>query len=157
MGLQAKYDARADRMLLTVQAAEGTPVAIWVTRRQWLNLLHALPGFMPASAEGAAAAGTNSAATEPPARRERRQFAPAGEPVELQSLRVVPLDAGVKVIFVIGEQAVGVEFTEAGVQQLLAMLQQQAERAGWDASAALARLDAALLANAAMKNARKLH
>ncbi len=153
MSLHARYDLKEDRMLLTVQPHPSAPVAIWVTRRQWLNLMHALPKFAPALAGGSAAAD----AAPPPHSRRKRAPAGAAEPVLLSALRLAAQPAGVRLIFVIGEQAVSMDFTAEGVAQLQAMLTQQAERAGWDAVAALERLDAASLADAVMKNARKLH
>lgn len=150
MSLHAQYDPQADRMMLTVQPPEGAPVAIWVTRRQWLNLMRALPQFAPTGAGGAGLA-------QPRGPRPRRAAAAVAEPVLLSAVRLAAQPAGVRVIFVIGAQAVRVDFSEEGAAQLQSMLSQQAERAGWDATAALERLEAASLAVAALKNARKLH
>ncbi len=153
MSLHAKYDLHADRMLLTVQPPEGAPVAIWVTRKQWLNLMHALPKVVPASGDE----GDGTLAVHAPRPRPRRTPSGVAEPVELSALRLIALQAGARLIFVLGEQAVSMDFSPEGVAQLQSLLSQQAERAGWDAAAALERLEAALLVDAAMKNARKLH
>ncbi len=140
-------------MLLTVQPSDVLPMAIWVTRKQWLNLMHALQKLAPAVGEGAGEAG----AARPPGPRPRRPPTGVAQPVLLSTLRLVAQPAGARLIFVIGEQAVSMDFTAEGVAQLQSLLSQQAERAGWDAGPALERLDAATLADAAMKNARKLH
>lgn len=151
MALQAKYDPREDRMRLTLHPAEGDPHVFWVTRRQWLGLLHALAGVPAGEAKQESAAA--------PASRQRRLFAhdPERKPIPLQGIRLRRLANGVKLVFVPGAQGVGVDLTPEGVAQLRAMLWQQAERAGWDVTVALARLDAATLANAALKDARKLN
>jgi len=153
MALRAKYDPKQDRMLLTLHPAEGEPHAFWVTRRQWLGLLHAMTDLPALAAEP-------DAPPRPPS-RQRRLSANVNEtppePIPVRGIRLRRLTDGVKLIFVTGVQGVGVDFSTAGVAQLRAMLQQQAERAGWDVGAALARLNAATVANAAMKKARQLH
>lgn len=151
MNLQARYDPREDRMRLTLHPAEGDPHVFWVTRQQWLGLLHALAGVPAGEAKPTFAAA--------PASHQRRLSAaePGAEPIPLQGIRLRRLANGVKLVFNPGAQGVGLDLPPQRVAQLRAMLWQQAERAGWDVAVALARLDATTLANAAIKDARKLH
>lgn len=155
MALQAKYDPQEDRMRLALHADAGKLHVFWATRRDWLGLLHALndaggsaPGAPPA-AGGAMASGVDRAMNRAPT---------AGDdvaPIPLQGIRLRRLADGVKLVFVTREQGVGIKLPATGVAQLQAMLQQQAERAGWDAAAALARLNAHSLTRAAMKKASR--
>lgn len=161
MALQAKYDPQEDRMRLTLHADEGKRHVFWVTRRDWLGLLHTLTdddamGAPPAT--GSAAGGTAGSTIATGAGRALRR-APAGDndvqPIPLQGIRLRRLADGVKLVFVTPGQGVGIKLPATGVAQLQAVLQQQAERAGWDTAAALARLNAHRLTRAAMKKASR--
>ncbi len=149
MGLLAKYDAAADRMRLALQSGSEPPLLFWVTRRQWLGWLHALakvPALPPS--EGAPEAPATG-------KRERQTFPEAGEPVLVKRISVRTGAQGIKILFALESRVLAVELPMATVSQLQAMLQQQAEYAGWDAAAALVRLDAATDASKVISNARK--
>jgi hypothetical protein len=152
MALQARYDPQQDRMRLILRPAEGPLRAFWVTRRQWLGLLHALSAGQPAAAEQAAPA-------LPPKPRQLANSPEslAPEPVPLQTIRLRRMAEGMKLMLVIDKNVVTLDIPAAGIVQVQAMLRQQAERAGWDTDAALARLSAAREANTAVERARKLH
>lgn len=155
MSLQAKYDPQADRMRLTLRPAERPPQVFWVTRRQWLDWLHALWRLpQPKDATGIKSEG--------PSTKPRRQRAAGDDGVEAQLLSAIRLRrAGdrVQVVFGIqGENAArGATLTlpYEGVEQMRELLQQQAERAGWDPGAALARLSATAMAGAALRKASR--
>lgn len=136
-------------MRLLLLPGEGLPQSFWVTRRQWLGLLHALATLPP------------TVAPAPPPSRQRRLStrAEAGQvaPLPLQAIRLRRLAEGVKLVFVTGKAGVSATLSNAGVAQLQDLLRQQAERAGWDAKAALARLHAGAMASAAMRKASQLH
>jgi len=153
MALQAKYDPQADRMRLTLQPAEGAPRVFWVTRRQWLGWLHAMQRLPPAGDAGGAT--RTSSAPRPP-----RQRAAADDGIEPQALSAIRLrGAGerLQVVFAVeGEvpaREASLTLPPEGVARMRDLLQQQAERAGWDPSAALARLDAGAVASAALRKA----
>jgi hypothetical protein len=142
MSLQAKYDPREDRMRLTLQSAEGTAArTFWVTRRQWLGLLQALVNLPPAARGDE----TESPPSSEPSRPRLLSSALENAPVPIKAIRLRRLKHGIKLVLVMdGEQGVFIDVPLAGLTQLLAMLRQQAERAGWDVEAALDRLSSAL-------------
>lgn len=147
MGLQSKYDLQTDRMRLTLQLANGALRAFWVTRRQWLGLLHAVTVLpQSASAEAPPLPRTKKALTA-------KALIPA--PIPVEAIRLRQLAEGVKLVFAAADKGVAISLQEPGLQQLQQMLLQQAERAGWDVSAALARLNAQGLARAAMRKASR--
>lgn len=153
MGLRAKYDPGEDRMRLALEPGEGPPLAFWVTRRQWLGLLHTLAGLpVPENTEA-----EEAGVTVPSSRQHRLSLAEATVPTVLQAIRLRRQAGGIKLALITAGQSVAVDLPHAGIVQLQAMLRQQAERAGWDVDAGLARLSAASLADAAMKKARRLH
>jgi len=138
-------------MRLTLQREAGSALAFWVTRRQWLGLLRAL-GDMPPAVVG-------DEPEQPPAAAQSRPKPAAGgadeAAVPLKAIRLRRYKGGVKLVLVMNDdQGVFIDVPTTGVAQLLGMLRQQAERAGWDVEAALARLSSAQLASAAVKKAR---
>lgn len=155
MALRARYDPQADRMRLTLQPAEGPARSFWLTRRQWLGWLHALlasPLPQPAADASAVAQETNA-----PKPRPRRQD-DEGQPEVLKAIRLRRAGDRLQVAFVAeGGQAVTLSMAPEGVRQMRELLEQQAERAGWDAAAAMARLNAAAIATVALGKARRLH
>ncbi len=58
-------------------------------------------------------------------------------------------------MFIAGAEVVALTLQDEGLRRLRQMLQQQAERAGWDTGAALARLNAQDMARAAVSKARQ--
>ena len=156
--LKARYDPRADRMLLTLQPAQGDVQSYWLTRRQWLGWLHALLALpQPQVAAAKELASTQKVA--PPAPRPRLDVGEVGEPKSCKAIRLRRSGKMVQVVIVADSSEAGGTLTVTlgaeGVRQLREMLEQQAERAGWDTGAALARLSAAALANAAVGKARR--
>jgi len=149
--LQAQYDAREDRMRLTLHPAAAEPRSFWVTRRQWLELLHALAALpLPDAVEPA-----SESSVPVGARKARALEVPPATPVREIRLRRTP--AGARLAFVAGPEGATLALPPAGVRRLILMLQQQADRAGWDPQAALARLNARDLAGATVSKARRLH
>jgi hypothetical protein len=73
------------------------------------------------------------------------RFRRAGE--RLQVVFSVPAEAAA------GAKGATLTLRPEGVAQTRTLLQQQAERAGWDPGAALARLDASAMAGAALRKA----
>lgn len=147
MGLQAKYDPQTDRMRLTLHPAASAPRAFWVTRRQWLGLLQAVT-VLPQS----------GSAEAPPLPRTKKALTAEAlipAPIPVEAIRLRQLAEGVKLVFVAGAKGMAISLQDPGLQQLKQMLLQQAERAGWDVAAALARLNAQGLARAAMRKASR--
>lgn len=156
MALSARYDPRQDRMRLTLEPAEGAARCFWLTRRQWMAWLHtikALSRSLPADALQ-----PDEQRVSLPRRRPQSIAAGVLEPETLKAIRLRRLREKVAVLF-IGDngQISTLTLAPEGARQLEGLLDQQAERAGWDASAALARLDAAAIATATVGRARRLH
>lgn len=136
-------------MRLTLHPGDGAPRAFWVTRRQWLGLIHALAA-LPHEPGGAIDA--------PPQIKKRLPAAAdisLPVPLPVQGIRLRRLAQGVKIVFVAGDQGAAISLEGQGLHQLRQMLRQQAERAEWDAGAALARLNAQGMARAAMRKASR--
>ncbi len=148
MDLQAQYDPQEDRIRLTLYPADAVPRAFWVSRRQWLDLLHMLLALP--QAEG----GKTPA---PPRAKGAPALAdvPLPKAVAVQAIRLRRLARGMKLVFVAGAEAVALTLQDEGLRRLRQMLQQQAERAGWDTGAALVRLNAQDMARAAVSKARQ--
>jgi hypothetical protein len=155
MSLQARYDPQSDRMRLMLQPAQGAPRVFWVTRRQWLGWLHALLR-LPPSRE---AAGATSEGAPPKPRRPRAAADQGIEPQALSAIRLRRAGERVQVVFAIEGEAAAQGTTmmlpPEGVARMRDLLQQQAERAGWDPGAALARLNATAMAGAALRKASR--
>jgi len=75
----------------------------------------------------------------------------------VREIRLRRTPAGARLAFVAGPEGATLALPPAGVRRLILMLQQQADRAGWDPQAALARLNARDLAGATVSKARRLH
>ncbi len=144
MNLQAKYNPQQDRIRLTLQPANGEPRAFWVTRRQWLSLLPAVAGSEEAKVLPRAKKPLPAAAT------------PLLEAMPLLAIRLRRLAEGVmRIEFVADTESMAITLHGDGLAQLKQMLLQQAERADWDAAAALARFNAQGMARAAMRKASR--
>lgn len=150
MSLKVRYDLISDRMRLLVQAPEATPYAFWVTRPQWMVLMRRLQTLSQHHPKW-----TEPQALTPPRRPRKDQQPETVEAVPLDDFRVRPEGDGFQLLLVTGQKALAIPFRAAGLQRLLDMLAQQAERAGWDPQAALERLQAYALARAAMDRASK--
>ncbi len=149
MALHSKYDPQQDRMRLILRPAQGPLRAFWITRRQWLGLLHALSGAAPAAAAPPGKA--------PPLAPPKPAVSPdslAVAAVPLQGMRLRRMAGGVRLLLVADGDTVSLDLPAAAIVEVQSMLRQQAERAGWDTEAALARLGAASVASAALKRAR---
>ena len=147
MGLHAKYDPRQDRMLVTLNAGGDKAESMWLTRRQWLSLLQQMEVQKLAAADADAPA--EKPPKTPPAPLPGRPDAPCVDGVRLRK------DGdGARLQFLLGDKTYGLQLPTAGLSQFRRLLEQQAERAGWDSRAGLERLDAALAAQAAMRKAK---
>ncbi len=151
MGLLAKYDAHADRIRLALQSEGEAPWLFWVTRRQWLAWLHALTKISAQSAL------IPDMAHPAPRHRKRQSIPEGGEPLVLKRISIRSGPGVIKMLFALETRVLSIELPTASTAQLLSMLQQQAEIAGWDYPAALVRLGAASDASEAISNARKMH
>ncbi|HEY8049838.1 MAG TPA: hypothetical protein VIE63_11740 [Ramlibacter sp.] len=143
MALKARYDAKEDRMLLIFEPKEGERRSFWVTRRQWLGLYNGLGPLKPEKPQ----------AKQPPAKLQVLPEALTKDAVTLQSLKLRRKDDAFAISFEAGGQPMGMQVKGEALEQLKQMLDQQADRAGWDAQAAFQRIKAAAAANAAVKKA----
>jgi len=159
MSLQARYDPQADRMRLTLQSAEGSLQAFWVTRRQWLGWLRALL-LLPQPRDAESARSERAPPKPPKPRRQRGAADDSVEPQPLTAIRLRRAGERVQVVFAVqGERAAARAATltlpPEGVEQMRDLLQQQAEQAGWDPGAALTRLNASAMTGAALRKASR--
>lgn len=137
-------------MRLVLHPGDDVPTAYWVTRRLWLLLLRRLQ----VASEQSGLVVTISGPVKPPPRRPRRDVAvDAIDPQKLEGIRLRAEGDGARLMLVVGEMATGIHLNAPGLQQLEEMVALQAERAGWDPQAAMQRLRANALANAAMSRA----
>lgn len=134
MSLQAKYDPKQDRMLLTLYPSGSAPRALWVTRRQWFGLLYAV-GRLLNDADAPIKA-------SPQTKKKQTAEADSILPVPLQGIRLQRMPKGAKIVFVISDEKVTISMEDQGLRQLMHLLRQQAERAAWDVDAAVARMNA---------------
>ncbi len=138
-------------MRLTLYPADAAPRSYWVTRRQCLELLHALAALpLPGTAEPASDSSPPAGGRKAPALET-----PPATPVQGIRLRRTP--TGVRLAFVAEPESATLALQTEGVRRLLLMLQQQADRAGWDPEPALVRLQARDMAGATVSKARRLH
>ena len=147
MAIKARYDAKEDRMLLIFEPNKegGDRRAFWVTRRQWIGLYSGLGPLKPEKPR----------AKQPPAKPQVLPEALTKGAVALESLKLRRKDDAFVIAFEAEGKPVGMQVKGDTLEQLKQMLDQQAERAGWDAPAAFQRLKAAAAANAAVKKAAK--
>ncbi|MDF2462284.1 MAG: hypothetical protein K0Q43_519 [Ramlibacter sp.] len=137
-------------MQLTLHPSTGAVRSFWVTRRQWLSLLDAVLALRLADE---AAPDTIAAV---PGAKKRLPAAALDEAVSLQALRLRPTaGGGAKLAFVAGENGAAMSLQPPGLHRLKHMLLEQAERAEWDAVAAMDRLGARKIAGDALNKARR--
>lgn len=148
MGLQARYDPKQDRMLLVMNFGEGEQRVFWFTRRLWHALLHEIAELK--------LAGVEDAALPPPTSKHRPALPRQPEAVEVESVRLRKLaNGGIRLFFAaVGQEDVTLTLQVSGVMKFQRMLEQQAERAGWDPRAAMERLNAGMLARRVVHKAR---
>jgi hypothetical protein len=146
MNIHARYDRKVDRMLLTFNTQDAVNWTLWVTRRHWLGLLHATGVLLQASVEGVTP-------LLPQPKKKPVAQANSASPVHVQGIRLQRMPKGTKIVFVTGDESVIISMDDLGLQQLKQMMLQQAERANWDVSAALARLKMEDIARSAMRQA----
>jgi hypothetical protein len=145
MGIKARYDAKEDRMLLIFEPKEGEKRVFWVTPRQWLGLYNQLGPLKPEMGE----------AKPPQAKPQALPESLTSGAQVLEGIKLNRKDDAVQIGFVAGGKPMGMQVKGETLEQLKKMLDQQAERAGWDAPAAFTRIKAAQAANAAVKKASK--
>lgn len=144
MNLHAKYDMKEDRVRFTLHLANDVNHILWITRRQWLGLLHSVSLLLPNTTEAVVS-------------NPRKQSAPkpieAALPVLVQGIRLKRLTNGVRIIFQKDTQNIAITLGDIGLRQLRDMLLQQSEYIDWDVMAAMTRLKAQNLAQQAMRKA----
>ena len=146
MGLRATYRAAEDRMALFLDGNVET-TACWVSRRQWLGLLHRLvntvlteDGIEPTSAQ--------------PRRPTRKtDTTDATQAVLVKSIRVQQSQEQITLLFTLGTSVRSVKLNAKQLIALTAMLEKQATLAGWDAPAALRRYQAVSMTRDALDKA----
>ena len=145
MPIKARYDAKEDRMLLIMEPQEGDKRVFWVTRRQWLGLYNGLGPLKPEKGE-----------VKPPPQKPQpipEALTSVARPIE--AIKMNKKDEGFQVAFVAEGKPIGLQLQGDSLEQMKRMLDQQADRAGWDVQAALERMKAAQAANAVVKKAAK--
>jgi hypothetical protein len=137
-------------MQLTLHPPDGVVRSFWVTRRQWLALLHAVLALsLPDEAAPDASAPV-------PGAKKRLPAVAVDKAIPVQALRLRPTaDGGAKLAFVVGENGAAMSLQPPGLHRLKHMLLEQAERAEWDAVAAMDRLGARKIAGDALNKARR--
>jgi hypothetical protein len=146
MGIKARYDFKEDRMLLILEpkdAKEAERRVYWLTRRQWVGLYAGLGPVKPEKPE----------AKQPPVKPQPLPESLTAGAQLLDGVKLRRKDDTVQIGFVSGEKTSGMQVSGESLEQLKRMMQQQADRAGWDPNAAVVRLRAAAQANAAVKKA----
>jgi hypothetical protein len=150
MAIKSIYDIEADRMKLVFDAQENAPQVLTLTRRQWLGLLRRLRVVAQQMKLELAAPEPLKA---PRARPKRNPDIDALAPVMVDAVHLRAEGDGVRLQFAVGASGRALLLKAPGVKQLAEMVATQAERAGWDPQAAMQRLQAMAMANAAMKTA----
>ncbi len=147
MGVQAKYDPKEDRMLLSLEYGDGSTRIFWLTRRQWIGMMHEMAALKLVPKD--------EAATEPPKKSAPKPLPPQPSATMVESVKLRKQDQGARVVFSVGEeQGVGVTLAGDGLAGFHRLLEQQAERAGWDPRAGIERLNAGVVARNLMRKAR---
>jgi hypothetical protein len=145
MGVQARYDPKEDRMLLSLEYGDGTARTFWLTRRQWIGMMHEMAALKLVPADEAPA-------EPPPKKNAPRPLAPQPEATMVQSVKVRKQEEGARLVFAVGEdQGVGMTLPAERLASFHRLLEQQAERAGWDPRAGVERLSAAVVARNVMR------
>lgn len=143
MPIKARYDPKEDRMLLIMEPAEGEKRVFWVTRRQWLGLYNGLGPLKPEKEE----------VKPPPQKPQPLPESLTSVAKSLDGIKMNKKEDGFQVAFVAEGKPMGLQLKGDSLEQMKRMLDQQADRAGWDVQAALERMKAAMAANAAVKKA----
>ena len=146
MGLRAAYRAAEDRMELFLDSKTET-TACWVTRRQWLSLLHRVVHTVLTEERG-----------ERPSAPRRRSSRLAAGPLAtnsglVKSFRVRQTPDQITLFITLGPSVRSIKFNATQLDALKEMLQKQSNLAGWDAPAALRRYQAANLTRDALEKA----
>ena len=145
MGIKARYDAKEDRMLLIFEPKDGEGRTFWVTRRQWLGLYNGLGPLKPEKPQ----------AKQPQQKPQALPESLTKGAVLLEGVKLRQKDGAYQMAFMAQGKPMGMQVKGEALEQLKQMLDQQAERAGWDTPAAVQRLKAGAAANAAVKKASK--
>jgi len=148
MAIKARYDAKEDRMLLIFEpkeGAEGERRAFWVTRRQWLGLYTGLGPLKPEKPKQ----------KQPPTKPQALPEALTKGAVPCEAVKLRRKEDTFQIAFEADNKPTGLQVKGEALEQFKQMLDQQAERAGWDPQAAAVRIRAAAAANAAVKKASK--
>lgn len=138
-----KYDPQEDRIRLSLQIASGSECAYWVTRRQWLALIHNLGSHTAAKSIQKNKAKQLEGGEIPSAGDEPRiaKSSPDGSSVSpLKAIKLRQTPHCLKLILLATEGHVTVDLPYETLTQFKEMLSQQAEAGGWDCDAALQRL-----------------
>ena len=133
--------------MLLVLAPEGGERKLWVTRRLWLALYRQVSALAPEAQDDAAGA------TPPPAKPKP---IPAQDTVEAEALSAVKISRkkdGAVLVFEAANGPLTLTFPHKGLASFRQMLESLADRAGWDAPAAMQRLGAESVAGAVVKRA----
>ena len=134
-------------MLLVLMPPGGAEQRLWVTRRLWLALYRAVAAMAPQAAEEPTMKVPPSASKPIPAQD-------AADARRLDSVNIKPAPGdGIALAFRFEGGPVGMSLPPQGVSRFRHMLETQADRAGWDAAAAMERLRAEAQAGAAVRRA----
>ncbi|MEY4761922.1 MAG: hypothetical protein RLZZ200_1778 [Pseudomonadota bacterium] len=152
MSFKLRYDAKADRLRMVVQADGKATRVFWLQRNQALAALAALSrvarklGVKPDAVTPVKA---------PPVRPKHDPAVDDIPPESLDGMRVRQADDVTQLLLVQGEKALSFGFKAEGLKLLLDRLAMQCERAGWDPVAGLKRLQAMAQVRAAITKAKK--
>jgi hypothetical protein len=134
-------------MLLLLAPSGGEERKLWVTRRLWLALYREVAALAPSTQQDDTAQG------QPPPRPKAMAPQDAEAAEVLTTIRISRRPKGAALIFEAPGGPVNLDFAPQGLVKFRQMLETQADRAGWDASAAMERLRAEAAAGAAVKRA----
>lgn len=152
MSLKARYEPDADRMRLVFQPEGGEPQVFWVMRKQWLGLLFKLRQAAQKMGVELAA----PAAVKPPKGRPPKDpVIDALSAVLLEGFRVRLDGDTLRLGLVIDKKTSGLVVKAPGLRRLEEMVAMQSERAGWDADAAMKRLEAVAASRIAIRQFSK--
>ena len=147
MAMRAAYRAVEDRIELFLEG-ENHCTSCWLTRRQWLGLLHQLKHTVLCEHKAEAAPLKSPAS---PAYSASVQVTEAGL---VSAIRVRQKPAQLTVLLTLGESVRAIALNAKQLKALIAMLQKQADIAGWDAALAMRRYQAASLTQELLEKAR---
>lgn len=146
MSLRAFYRATEDRIELFLGDETETTVC-WVSRRQWLGLLHRLVNMVL----------TEDGIKATSARTRRHNLQPTSKHTSdaglVKSIRVQQTQEQMTLFFSLGTSVRSVKLNATQLRALTALLEKQASLAGWDAPAALRRYRAASMTRDALGKA----